>query len=458
MRSVRKALALEKHSSNNNILETDATNTDSSNLVLESLIKGHSLRASGILTTALTFFENALLYDNSNTEALVACGECFYDLGQFNESFEHFKKALFIEPENRYLWRCCCQSLALTSNFFDAIQFCESMLSKWPDCGQTHILLAKLYQRNKDFEKAKSHYHEALFLGFNTAEVCFDLGLMLLDTEQPKEAAENLSRSIREGFANPVVYFYLGKAFINLADNKTAVANFNKYLEFTETDDLGAANFIKSCDEKTAALPPVYIKELFDQYADNFDESLVEKLNYTVPTKIADEISKIAAKQKIDILDLGCGTGLAGEAVKNFAQILWGIDISPNMVEIAKNKNIYDDLIVSNISEITIEQKFDVVIAGDVLVYFGELETIFSLASSLLKSGGYFIASVESDNDEAGDDGFIFKESRRFGHNHNYIESLAKKNNFSIHNLQKITPRYEKGSPLNGYLFTLHKI
>ena len=58
-----------------------------------------------------------------------------------------------------------------------------------------------------------------------------------------------------------------------------------------------------------------YVSSLFDGYAKTFESSLVGKLNYETPTIIANFLRSLISSVNLhyDIVDLGCGTGLAGE-------------------------------------------------------------------------------------------------------------------------------------------------
>ena len=72
---------------------------------------------------------------------------------------------------------------------------------------------------------------------------------------------------------------------------------------------------INSLTGNTSKEPPKeYVKNLFDDYAQKFNESLVEKLQYKLPFIIKEFIYKsINSKTKFKkVIDLGCGTGLSG--------------------------------------------------------------------------------------------------------------------------------------------------
>jgi predicted TPR repeat methyltransferase len=103
--------------------------------------------------------------------------------------------------------------------------------------------------------------------------------------------------------------------------------------------------------EPSPALPPQhYIVGLFDMYAETFDRDLVDKLNYQSPRLLAQLIARsVPADARLDILDIGCGTGLMGEGLRALKRTLTGVDLSPNMLEQARRRGIYDRLIETDI-------------------------------------------------------------------------------------------------------------
>ena len=81
----------------------------------------------------------------------------------------------------------------------------------------------------------------------------------------------------------------------------------------------------------------------------------------------------------LDILDLGCGTGGAGAWLKDYARSLVGVDLSDNMVELARKKMLYQELHVQPLNAYlqTCTKTFDLVVAADVFSYVGQLEETF---------------------------------------------------------------------------------
>jgi predicted TPR repeat methyltransferase len=137
--------------------------------------------------------------------------------------------------------------------------------------------------------------------------------------------------------------------------------------------------------ETTKAAPREYVEALFDQFAAKFEHSLIENLQYQTPKIITEMIIKRHPSKALgSVLDLGCGTGLAGAELKQFCKNLEGIDLSNLMLKQARAKCVYDNLIHGDIIEYLsyADLDFDYFIATNVFVYVGELSDIFRLIKS----------------------------------------------------------------------------
>tara|TARA_B110000090_G_C12987149_1_gene295156 strand:- start:115 stop:345 length:231 start_codon:yes stop_codon:yes gene_type:complete len=62
-------------------------------------------------------------------------------------------------------------------------------------------------------------------------------------------------------------------------------------------------------------------------------------------------VPTIRINNTLDVLDLGCGTGLAGAWLKDYAKTLTGVDLSESMVEVARKKMIYQSLTVGHLQQ-----------------------------------------------------------------------------------------------------------
>ena len=209
--------------------------------------------------------------------------------------------------------------------------------------------------------------------------------------------------------------------------------------------------------------PSRYVESLFDEYAERFDEALVEKLDYSVPGKLADMVSAKAPFRHA--VDLGCGTGLLGVEIRDVTECLEGFDLSANMLAKAEQKEIYDHLAQADLSlpageagvfgEGLSAHRADLVTAADVLMYLGSLETVMPLVADLLLPEGHFAFSVE---EATGGEGFELRESLRYAHTEDYICNLLARFGFKVVATMRTDIRLDRGEPVFGMLFLSRKL
>jgi len=211
--------------------------------------------------------------------------------------------------------------------------------------------------------------------------------------------------------------------------------------------------------ETPKSAPQAYITTLFDQHADVFDMILVDQLHYDVPQQMRQLLDKTTDNYCFDhLLDLGCGTGLAAEALADKVRQKTGVDLAENMVAIAYDKGLYDTLFVGDVVQFLAEEgadtRWDLITATDVLPYMGELEQFFSLVARHLAPGGVFGFSSET-LDEAQCDPTPYKVGphQRFSHQISYIEACLHQAGLHIMAAQDITVRQEQGKDVAGGLF-----
>jgi len=165
----------------------------------------------------------------------------------------------------------------------------------------------------------------------------------------------------------------------------------------------------------------------------------------------------IIKHSKFDLLgsitDLGCGTGLFGVEINQFCEHLEGVDLSEKMLEKAKGKSVYNNLVKQDIVDYlsNTNLNFDYFVSTDVFIYIGDLSDVFRLIKSRNETGGKLVFSTE----DYDGDGFFLEQSGRYSHSKKYIEGLCEKFDYELSHFETQTLRKEKGEYITGGLYLL---
>lgn len=170
--------------------------------------------------------------------------------------------------------------------------------------------------------------------------------------------------------------------------------------------------------------PPEYIVENFDAFAEQFDAKLVGVLGYDVPEQICAVIRDATPHGHLyDALDAGCGTGLCGPLLRPFARHLTGVDLSAKMLELAARRGAYDVLVREELIAFLERSaaRFDLIVAADVFIYFGDLTEFLAAASAALRPSGLLVFSTEL----LKGGGYRILSTGRFAHAREYVQAAA---------------------------------
>jgi len=250
-----------------------------------------------------------------------------------------------------------------------------------------------------------------------------------------------------------------GLALEEKGDIAGAVAAFREALALDPADPGGVAVRLAALGAGPVPdmAPPAYVEMLFDQHAISFEAILVDTLHYEVPALIRQKLDALGLTPFSRLLDLGCGTGLAAEAMRDAAREIIGIDISEQMVDIAEQKDVYDGLYSGEILGFLAdndEDPFDLVIAADVLPYLGAVENLFAGVAGMLTPDGVFAFSTEM---LMTGDTYAVGPNRRFLHAESYLRKGLTKAGFSVLSMDEINVRNEDGAPSPGHLVMVRR-
>ena len=267
-------------------------------------------------------------------------------------------------------------------------------------------------------------------------------------------AIAEYQRALRLDHALAEARFGLGAAWLAAGEPDRALAELAE-LAGDEIEGLSGMIAEAEAMKQRPRADAGYVRHLFDQFAGDYDARMRGQLAYQAPEVLRRLFGLVRpAATSLDILDLGCGTGLAGAAFEDIAARLDGIDLSPAMIARAQARGIYDDLSVADIESVFGERaRYDLVLAADTLVYLGELEGVFRGAAERLRNGGCFLFTVETKDGE----GYALGPKRRWRHSEPYLRARASAFGFDVAGLIACTPRTEAGAPVPGLAVALCK-
>ena len=387
-------------------------------------------------------------------EAHINLGNVLVKLGKLDESEICYEKAIKLKPNYFEVYN----KLGIVQKELGKLKDAETSYKKAikikPDFAVAHNNLGNIFSKLGYLDEAEISYRKALKIEPEFALAYVNLGALLHKIDDLDEAEISYRKALKIEPYLTFAYSGLGAVLHTLNRLDESEESYRMVLKL-KPHDVEAKHILTALSEGTSkSAPREYVESLFDKYASHFENSLVNKLEYNIPKKIIKMITTNNSNIQLgSILDLGCGTGLIGDEIKNFCSNLQGIDLSLSMLDQAKNKNIYDKLEQRDITEYlsTENLDFNYFIAADVFVYVGDLSEVFRLIKSRKKSKGKLVFSTEHTDK----DGFFLEKSGRYSHSKKYIESLCNEFGYKLSHFETTNLRKEKNEFLTGGLYLL---
>jgi predicted TPR repeat methyltransferase len=271
-------------------------------------------------------------------------------------------------------------------------------------------------------------------------------------------AADILTQTVELAPTFATAWFALGAIRDRLGDRAGAVSAFARARDADPQDYHGARLQLARLGSGDAmpAMSEAYVRRLFDQYAARYDTALTEHLGYRGPQRLLDAVAAAvdAAGRPLHfaaMLDLGCGTGLAGAAFRPYVDRLVGVDLSPAMVAQATTKKLYDRLVTATLAEFLADEamnaaKYDLIIAADVFVYVNDLAPVMRAIAQVLAPEGVFAFTVETHD---GEDAKLLP-TLRYAYGEGYVRKGLAEATLPPLTISATSVRSERGVPVHG--------
>lgn len=413
---------------------------------------------------ALSEFLTTVKIDNENISAHNQIAKIFYQRNQLEEAIKHLQESLKIDKNDITALQDLGAIFGGKKEFKEAISLLQKALDLNPNHIETISNLGSIFLEQNDLESSLQYHLKLLNLapGF---DVYYNIGIIYMYKDRCKEAIPYFIEALKIKPNDFAALSNLGTTYLKMDDSEKAIEKYTLAIK-SKPDDKEISYLLDALTHSENTMPNIkeapkeYLQHLFDQYASYFDTHLTKFLEYRVPYLLYEAVVSTYQKNdenkesgKLTVVDLGCGTGLGGEKFRKLAKDLIGIDISEKMLAAAKQKNIYDKLILEDIS-IALEgynNNVDLIISADTLVYTGDLDYIFKKCSNALKQGGYFAFTLEDTNTYP----YTLQKSARFSHSLRYIEELLSEYHFTLEYSSKVVLRKQKNVELEGTLYVI---
>lgn len=421
--------------------------------------------------------------------------------GRLDEAVVAFRQARRIDGTSADACRNLAAVLHMSNQLDEASQMWRAVLEMEPGSGTSHYNLGLILMAKQNFDAAKENFAEALRVKPNMVDAAFNLGRITYQQGDRAAAQEFFEKTIaiqpdhgkahailiqvltEQGFETEAIdaglrgvralqggsvskpqgyvelLMQIANAYRRLGQLENAAAWYRKAVDADSSNSI-AKHLLASVEGNlTEEYAKDYTIKSFDTFARSFDEHLLKILNYQSPDTLASGLADIRPNADAfpTALDLGCGTGLMAASLKlhfNISRFV-GVDLSGNMLDVAKDKNLYWKLIQGDLVSVmsSSTEAFHLIVSADVFIYVGDVSAVFVQVARLLKPSGVFAFSIEvsTENDVE------LAPTGRYRHGKSYVRRLAVENGMTLVRETEGLIRKDARDDIVGCYFYLEK-
>lgn len=392
-----------------------------------------------------------------------------------------------ISPENvEEIYSHACE-MHQSGRYPEAEAHYAQLLAYFPESSSLHYNMGLLLYEQEKYDESLEHYLQALEASDDDPDLFYNLGLCLKKCDRIEEAILVYVELAKITPDDPDCLYNLACCYKDIHEHGKAIDVLRQVLRLqpahqSATNNLAyllhlqgnlpeakhyyqqllelnpghqaARHMLASVQGKRVSnAPEEYIRTVFNSYAADFEENLVQGLNYSVPEQLRHHLEQLDGIRTPfhRVLDLGCGTGLSGLAFTDICEHLTGVDVSEEMVAKAREKGIYDHLAVDEIVRFleAKDGRYDLVVLADVLIYLGDLKPVLAALSPRTAPGALLCFSTEM-TDEAD---FQLQPTGRFAHSQDYVLAAAGAAGWTLRRSVATRLRKEGTNWIDGTLF-----
>lgn len=375
--------------------------------------------------------------------------------GQPDHALALVSQASELAPGHAGIWNNLGNILVDIGRIDEAEAAYQRCLQNDPQAVQALNNLGVIHRKKGRWAEAEAHLRQALDQMPDFADAMYNLSEVLVQSGRIAEGIEANSRAVMLMPRDLVGRESVLRALILLGEVDQAAVLYREWLA-EDPDNPVVLHNLAAClkEAAPARASDAYVETVFDGFALSFDGKLA-KLGYRAPELVAEALKAVlpAPARQLQVVDLGCGTGLCGPLVRDWAAHLAGCDLSVGMLRRAKARGGYDVLHKAELVYYLATQReaFDVAISADTLCYFGELGPAMTAAAGALKPGGVLAFTVEALPPGA-DEPYRLQLNGRYAHGQAYVERCLAQAGLHARTVEAEVLRQEGGRDVPGWL------
>ena len=426
----------------------------------DAMAIGVQCQKNGHVRQAEDIYRAILEQAPDQADAMHYLGVVAHQQGRHDEALALIEQSLQLAPAQADWHSNHGIALKSRARLDEAVEALRRAIALDPAHVNAYNNLGVLLRARGDLAEAEAAYRTAIEVDPAHQDVHQNLGILLYGQRRMREAVACFCKVITLDPTHAQARRLLAMAHCVIGEFDKAVSICERWVREQPGDPL-AVHTLAACSGRDvpSRASDAYIETVFDSFAASFDAKLT-LLMYRAPRLVATMLAEsgIEETRTHDVLDVGCGTGLCGPLLREYAARLVGIDLSAKMLDQARERGVYDELVKGELTAYlrSCREAFDVIVSADTLVYFGALEEVVAAAANALRPDGCLVFTVEELAGAGEGADYCLRPHGRYTHSRVYIERLITNAGLKpvIANAEL---RIEAGAPVDGLVVRAEK-
>ncbi|HVY53681.1 MAG TPA: tetratricopeptide repeat protein, partial [Gammaproteobacteria bacterium] len=272
------------------------------------------------IAEAIAYYKIAILKDPHYIDAYYNLGLALTKANQLEEATETYQYLIEHAPRHSAGKFQLARIYMQQNSWEKALNLLVALEQDYPEHLETQVNIATCYLKKGELEKSKIHYLKAIELDPTELQALYNVAHILMQENKLTEAIYYYEEVVKIDNSNFSAHNNLGAIYIFRQQNELALKHFQAAHRL-QPENTYITHIIKilTQDSQLLTSPPAYISSLFDYYADHYEQHLLNALHYQAPQVLLNAfLTTSAPDDKLNILDIGCGTGLCGQLFKPY--------------------------------------------------------------------------------------------------------------------------------------------